>query len=80
MQERTSLEDQLNSIARLTQELDDQIMLIELGEAEKDTAVVADAETALKALRKERVKARAKGRESRPCRRGRTGRQQQEGR
>jgi peptide chain release factor 2 len=53
MQERTSLEDQLNSIARLTQELDDQIMLIELGEAEKDTAVVADAETALKALRKD---------------------------
>jgi peptide chain release factor 2 len=51
MQERTALDDQLNSLARIEQELDDQTTMIELGEAEKDQAVVAEAEAALKALR-----------------------------
>ena len=36
MQERTSLEEQLTALSRIEQELNDQIMLIELGEAEKD--------------------------------------------
>jgi peptide chain release factor 2 len=53
MQERTALEDSLGSIGRLEQELDDQITMIELGEAEKDAKVVAESEAALKKLRKE---------------------------
>jgi peptide chain release factor 2 len=51
MQERTALDDSLNSIGRITQELDDQITMIELGEAEKDAKVVAEAEAALKKLK-----------------------------
>src|SRR5438552_5901156 len=53
MQERTALEDSLNAIGRIEQELDDQITMIELGEAENDAKVVAEAEAALKALRAE---------------------------
>ena len=53
MQERTALEDQLGSIGRLEGELDDQIMLVELGEAEADAGVVGEAEAALKKLRAE---------------------------
>jgi peptide chain release factor 2 len=53
MQERTSLEDRLTSIARIERELEDQIGMIELGEAEKDDGVVTEAENALKALRKD---------------------------
>jgi peptide chain release factor 2 len=51
MQERTALEDQLGSIARIERELDDQLTMIELGEAENDQKVVAEAEAALKKLR-----------------------------
>ena len=51
MQERTALEDQLTAIGRIEQELDDQLTMIELGEAEKDTKTVADAEQALKKLK-----------------------------
>jgi peptide chain release factor 2 len=51
MQERTSLEDQLTAISRIEQELDDQVTLIELGEAEEDQKVVADAEAALRKLK-----------------------------
>jgi peptide chain release factor 2 len=51
MQERTALEDQLKSIGRIEQELDDHVTLLELGEAENDAQVVADAEAALKALK-----------------------------
>jgi peptide chain release factor 2 len=51
MQERTALDDNLNAIARIEQELDDQLTMIELGEAEKDQKVVAEAEAALKTLR-----------------------------
>jgi peptide chain release factor 2 len=53
MQERTSLEDQLGGIHKFDRELEDQIGMIELGEAEKDDAVVTDAENALKALKKD---------------------------
>jgi peptide chain release factor 2 len=51
MQERGALEDQLTSIGRIERELDDQITMIELGEAEKDQRVIAEAEDALRKLR-----------------------------
>ena len=53
MQERTALEDQLTAIGRIEQELDDQTTFIELGEAEGDAKVVAEAEAALKNLKTE---------------------------
>jgi peptide chain release factor 2 len=53
MQERTALEDQLNAIGRIERELDDQLMLIELGETENDQSVVGEAENTLKALKAE---------------------------
>ena len=53
MQERTALEDQLTAIGRIEQELEDQLTMIELGEAEKDHKVIADAEEALKKLKAE---------------------------
>ena len=53
MRERTALENQLNGITRIERELDDQLTLIELGEAEKDQSVMAEAEAALKKLKDE---------------------------
>jgi peptide chain release factor 2 len=53
MQERTALEDSLTSIGRIEQELDDQLTMIELGEAERDQKVIGEAEEALKKLRSE---------------------------
>jgi peptide chain release factor 2 len=53
MQERTALEDQLNAMGRIEQELDDQLTMIELGEAEKDLKTITDAEAALKKLKSE---------------------------
>jgi peptide chain release factor 2 len=53
MQERNALEDQLKAIGRIEQELEDQIGMIELGEAENDQAVIADAEQALAKLKAE---------------------------
>ena len=53
MQERTSLEDSLSGIGKVEQELEDDIGMIELGEAEGDAGVVAEAEAALKNLKKE---------------------------
>ena len=53
MQERTALEDQLNAIGRIERELDDNVTMIELGEAEKDQSVVTDAEQALQKLKAE---------------------------
>src|SRR5271163_865159 len=53
MQERTSLEDALSGIGKIERELEDNIGMIELGEAENDEGVVAEAETALKNLQKE---------------------------
>jgi peptide chain release factor 2 len=53
MQERTALDDQLTSIGRIEQELDDQVTMIELGEAEGDQKTVSEAQTALERLRSE---------------------------
>jgi peptide chain release factor 2 len=53
MQERGALEDQLGAIGRIERDLDDQLMLLELGETENDAQVVAEAEAALKALKAE---------------------------
>jgi peptide chain release factor 2 len=57
MQERTQVEDSLAAIARFTQELDDQLTMIELGEAESDDNVVAEAEQALRKLKDEVARA-----------------------
>jgi len=53
MQERTALDDQLGALSRIEQDLDDQVTLIELGEAENDQKVVAEAEAALRKLKAE---------------------------
>jgi len=53
MQERNALEDQLNAIGRIERDLEDQITMIELGEAEKDQRVVTEAEETLKRLKAE---------------------------
>jgi peptide chain release factor 2 len=53
MQERTALEDGLTAIGRIEQELDDQLTMIELAEAEDDQRVIADAEEGLKRLKAE---------------------------
>ena len=53
MQERNALEDGLGAIGKIERDLDDQITMIELGEAEKDAAVIAEAEAALKRLQAE---------------------------
>jgi peptide chain release factor 2 len=51
MQERNALDDQLNALSRIDQELEDQLMLIELGETEDDQNTIADAEIALRKLK-----------------------------
>src|SRR2546423_12026946 len=51
MQERTALEDQLTSIGRIERELDDQLTMIELGEAEKDQKAITEAEERLRKLK-----------------------------
>jgi len=51
MQERTALEDSLNAIGRIERELDDQVTMIELGEAEHDQKTIDEAEQALKRLK-----------------------------
>ena len=53
MQERTSLEDALSGIGKVERELEDNIGMIELGEAENDAGVVGEAEAALKELKKD---------------------------
>ena len=53
MQERTSLEEALTALGRIEREVEDNIGMIELGEAENDAGVVGDAETALKQLKAE---------------------------
>src|SRR5512146_1234759 len=50
MRERDALDDQLKAIGRIEQELEDQLTLIDLGEAEKDDKTVGEAEAALRAL------------------------------
>ena len=61
MQERTALEDQLTAIGRIEQELDDQLTMIELGEAEKDQSVIADAEDGAQEAQGRGGAARARG-------------------
>jgi peptide chain release factor 2 len=51
MQERTALEDSLGALTRIEREVEDQVGLIELGEAENDAGVVAEAEAVLKKLK-----------------------------
>src|SRR5262245_1376905 len=53
MQERTALDEQLGAIGRIERELDDQLTMIELGEAEKDQKVIAEAENELRRLKAE---------------------------
>jgi peptide chain release factor 2 len=53
MRERTQLEGQIAAVERIEREIADHTGMIELGEAEGDTAVVAEAEAALKKLRDE---------------------------
>ncbi len=53
MQERTALEDSLGAIGRIEQELEDQVTLAELGEAENDEGAIVEAETALQKLKGE---------------------------
>jgi peptide chain release factor 2 len=53
MQERTSLEDSLTAIGRIERDVDDQVTMIELGDAENDAAVVTEAEAVLKRLKAE---------------------------
>lgn len=51
MRERTRLEQSINGFRALQSELDDNLELIALGEAEEDAEVIAEAEQALMALR-----------------------------
>jgi peptide chain release factor 2 len=53
MRERDALEDRLNAIGRIEQEISDEVMLIELGESEKDDKTIDEAEAALKKLKVE---------------------------
>ncbi len=57
MRERTSLENQIETIKRLEQELEDAITLIELGDAEGDADTVAEGENALRSLEGEAERA-----------------------
>ncbi|MGK2739977.1 peptide chain release factor 2 [Tepidicaulis sp. LMO-SS28] len=51
MRERTRLEESMNAYLAIEQDLNDNIELIEMGEAEGDAQVVKDAEAALMAAR-----------------------------
>ena len=57
MRERQGLDDNIRAIEGLTRALDDNIGLIELGEEEGDTAIVTEAEAAIRSLSGE-IKAR----------------------
>jgi peptide chain release factor 2 len=57
MRERTGLEDGLKSIDQLTLDLADNVELLEMGEAEGDDDIVAEAEAALEAAHKIATKA-----------------------
>tara|TARA_B100001540_G_scaffold317069_1_gene348858 strand:- start:2253 stop:3221 length:969 start_codon:yes stop_codon:yes gene_type:complete len=56
MRERTNLEQAINACKHVSQELQDNIDLIELGELEEDNSVVRDAEEALEHLQNEAEK------------------------
>ena len=51
MRERDALDDQLSSLKRIEQTLEDNLTMIELGEAETDEGTVAEAEAELKKLK-----------------------------
>jgi len=51
MRERTQLETELTAIDEMTQELEDSIELIEMGELEEDEDVIKDAEATLNKLK-----------------------------
>jgi peptide chain release factor 2 len=53
MRQRQQIERALADFRRLERELDDNVTLIELGEAEEDDASVAEAEAALERLDEE---------------------------
>jgi peptide chain release factor 2 len=53
MRERQHLESQIGAVEHLEREVGDQVGLIDLGEAEDDKSVVADAEAALRGLHAE---------------------------
>ncbi len=53
MRERQHLENQIGAVERVERELADQTGLIELGEAEGDKTIVAEAEQALRGLKAE---------------------------
>jgi len=57
MRERTRLESGLNDIHGLERDLSDSLELIEMGEAEGDKDIVAEAETTLRALKEKAAKA-----------------------
>ncbi|WP_139202501.1 peptide chain release factor 2 [Phyllobacterium sp. YR620] len=53
MRERQQLEDGINSIRTLSQSLDDNVELIAMGEEEGDASIVAEAETAIRAIKQD---------------------------
>jgi peptide chain release factor 2 len=57
MRERNQLEQGIKSVVELSRELNDNLELIEMGEAEKDSSVVTEAEAAITALRERTAKA-----------------------
>ncbi len=56
MRERNTLEEQISSVRAIEQQLQDNIDFIEMGEAEGDAEIIADAEKALGEIRKEAEK------------------------
>jgi peptide chain release factor 2 len=60
MKERTRLENQIATVRRIENESNDNVELIALGEAEGDTAIVSEAETALEKLKDEAEKLQLK--------------------
>jgi peptide chain release factor 2 len=53
MRERQNLDKSINGLKKLEAELNDNIELIELGEAEDDPGIIKDAEDSIKSLRTE---------------------------
>jgi peptide chain release factor 2 len=57
MRERTHLENQIDTIKRLEQDLDDAVMLIELGDEEGDAETVAEGEATIRRIETEAERA-----------------------
>ena len=60
MRERTRLDQAIGSYRRIEREVDDALELIELGEAEGEPQIVAEAEAVLEKLRAEAAAARTR--------------------